>query len=303
MPRYRHVVIIKGQTAVTQFSTHRFRTYAPSTSVQLPCPSILVCGQAFSPRACSSAPSIAPWNPFAWLAWLSRAVLRRPLATSHHTPRIPFEAPTSSQANEVVGCRSMFRIPVHSEEGEAAAAAAAAQAAGRDRRIRTEEQILGGGVRMRRYVVGPNMRHTLRRRGSSVALLRLTLRIAASIAQGRRIHARAATKGLEAMGRRAVRHGAAAIATSATKSTSTAASWTVVGRLVYANDSAVKSIPCQVSAGFTGQASMRLASIERKFVLDIVHGCDSILGIRLLGESDKTEATASASISVLDHHL
>lgn len=38
-------------------------------------------------------------------------------------------------------------------------------------------------------------------------------------------------------------------------------------------------------------------------VLDIVHGTDSSIGILLLGVTDETEATAAASITVLDNNL
>jgi len=36
--------------------------------------------------------------------------------------------------------------------------------------------------------------------------------------------------------------------------------------------------------------------------LDVVHACDSVLGIALLGVSYKSKAAAATSIAVLDHH-
>jgi hypothetical protein len=39
------------------------------------------------------------------------------------------------------------------------------------------------------------------------------------------------------------------------------------------------------------------------FLLHIVHGIDSFLGIGFLGISDKPKTAASASVTVLNHHL
>lgn len=42
---------------------------------------------------------------------------------------------------------------------------------------------------------------------------------------------------------------------------------------------------------------------ERDCILDIVHGSDGTLGIRLLRVSHEAKAAASASVSILDHDL
>lgn len=50
-------------------------------------------------------------------------------------------------------------------------------------------------------------------------------------------------------------------------------------------------------------AQLERSSSWKGFVLDIVHGGNSLLRIILLGVADKSEATAAAGIAILDHNL
>lgn len=58
-------------------------------------------------------------------------------------------------------------------------------------------------------------------------------------------------------------------------------------------------------SSYTQEAIAKLpCDIKLKWlVLDVVHACDSVLGIALLGVSYKSKAAAATSIAVLDHHL
>jgi hypothetical protein len=112
-------------------------------------------------------------------------------------------------------------------------------------------------------------------RGSAIALLR---RIPAAIRHGC-VHVRSRHWVARSGRAHSVWHcttkvsSIAAAAASSTETTSRA----VVGCLVNSNVASVK--------------------------LDIVHGCDGVLSIALLGISHKPEAAAATSITVLDHHL
>lgn len=140
---------------------------------------------------------------------------------------------------------------------------------------------------------------TLLRRRRTVA----RLRVSATVGHGRISHVGAA-HGVAVRWRGTVGHGLLSETATTTEATTTTetTSRTIVRGLVYANDSTVEPIPVLAPIQLLRRRDAPV-SVRGKFVLDIVHGRDGILGIALLGVANESETAAATSVSILDNDL